>query len=181
MDSIIIENIIAYTQLSDSFDIEDMVEKLPEFYYNPEDFVGLTFKLEDPKTAILLLPNGRAICTGAISMDEVETSLIKVIEKITNAGIKINTNPFIEIQNIIISTNVNKELNLDSISRGLLLKNINYEPDQFPGLIYNMDDIGVLLLIFSSGKIVCTGAKKFEDASKAIEMMEEKLSSLGAI
>jgi transcription initiation factor TFIID TATA-box-binding protein len=181
MDSIKIENIIAYAQLSESLDIENLAEKLPEFYYNPDDFVGLTFKLEDPKTAILLLPNGRAICTGAISIEEVETSILKVIEKITNAGIKINTKPGLEIQNIIVSTNVYKELNLDSISKGLLLKNINYEPDQFPGLIYNMDEIGALLLIFSSGKIVCSGAKNFEDAYKGIEMMIEKLSSLGAI
>ncbi|UCF49475.1 MAG: TATA-box-binding protein [Thermoplasmatales archaeon] len=181
MDSIKIENIIAYAQLSESFDIENLAEKLPEFYYNPDDFVGLTFKLEDPKTAILLLPNGRAICTGAISIEEVETSILKVIEKITNAGIKINTKPGLEIQNIIVSTNVYKELNLDSISKGLLLKNINYEPDQFPGLIYNIDEIGALLLIFSSGKIVCSGTKNFEDAYKGIEMMIEKLSSLGAL
>jgi len=72
-------------------------------------------------------------------------------------------------------------LDLSSISKGLLLKNVKYEPDQFPGLIYNMDEIGALLLIFSSGKIVCTGTKSFEDASKAIEMMKDMISSLGTI
>jgi len=169
MNSIKIENIVAYAQLSQELDIEELVEKISEFQYNPDDFSGITYKLDDPKTAILLLPSGKAICTGAINMEEVVTSIKKVTEKIINAGIKVNTKPIIEIQNVVVSTDLYKELDLSSISKGLLLKNVNYEPDQFPGLIYNMDDIGALLLIFSSGKIVCTGAKSFEDASKAIE------------
>lgn len=181
MNSIKIENIVAYAQISQGIDIEDLIEKIPDFQYNPKDFVGLTFKIDELKTAILLMPTGKAICTGAMSMEEVEISMNKLIEKLINAGIKVDSKPRIETQNIVVSTNLNKELNLSSISKGLLLKNVNYEPDQFPGLIYNMDDIGALLLIFSSGKIVCTGAKNFEDASKAIEMMKDRLSSLGTI
>lgn len=181
MNGIKIENIVAYAQISQGLDIEELVEKIPEFQYNPDDFLGVTFKLDEPKTAILLLPSGKAICTGAINMKEVETSINKVTEKLINAGINVNTRPRIETQNIVVSTDLNKDLNLSYISKSLMLKNVNYEPDQFPGLIYNMDDIGVLLLIFSSGKIVCTGAKSYEDASKAVEMMKEMLSSLGSI
>ncbi len=181
MNGIKIENIVANAQISQGFNIENLVEKISEFLYNPDDFLGVTFKPDDPKTVILILPSGKAICTGAINIEEVEVSIKKVTEKIINVGIEVNTNPRIETQNIIVSTDLNKELDLNSISKGLLLKNVNYEPDQFPGLIYNMDDIGVILLIFSSGKIVCTGAKSFDDASKGIEMIKEKLSSLGAI
>jgi len=43
-----------------------------------------------------------------------------------------------------------------------------------------MEDMGAILLIFSSGKIVCTGVKNLEDASKAMEVMNEKISSIGA-
>ena len=181
MNGIIIENIVANVQISQGFDIENLVEMIPDLIYNPADFKGATFKLNEPKTAILILSNGKIICTGAISIDEVETSIRKLIEKIQNVGVEVDTNPKIEIQNIIVSTALNKELDLDFISKSLMLKNVNYEPDQFPGLIYNMDDIGALLLLFSSGKIVCTGAKSFEDASKGIEMMKEKLSSIGVL
>ena len=181
MNGIKIENIVANAQISQGLDIVDLVERIPEFQYNPNDFSGITFKLDFPKTAVIILPNGKAICTGAINMEEVEASIKKITEKITNAGINVNTNPRIETQNIIVSIELNKELDLSSISKGLLFEKVNYEPDQFPGLIYNMDDIRALVLIFSSGKIVCTGAKNFEDASKAIELMKEKLSSLGAL
>jgi transcription initiation factor TFIID TATA-box-binding protein len=181
MNGIKIENIVANAQISQGFNIEDLVERIPELIYNPDDFIGVTYKLDDPKTAILILPNGKAICTGAISMQEVDISIKRITEKMLNVGINVNTNPSIETQNVVVSTELNISLDLDSVSRGLLLKNVNYDPEQFPGLIYNMDDIGALLLIFSSGKIICTGAKSFEDASRAIEMMKEKLSSLGVL
>ncbi len=181
MKSIKIENIVAYAVIADSLNVEDIVEKIPDFQYNPDEFFGATFKLDDPRTAVLILPNGKAVCTGAKNIEDVKTSIKKITSKINSAGIKVKTNPRIETQNIIASTDVNKELHLSSISKGLLLEHINYEPEHFPGLIYNIEDIGALLLIFSSGKIVCTGAKNMEDATKAIEMMKEKLSSLGAL
>jgi transcription initiation factor TFIID TATA-box-binding protein len=181
MNSIKIENIVANAQISEGFNIEILVEKIPEFIYNPDDFNGVTYKLDIPKTAVLILPSGKAICTGAINMEEVKESIKRLTERIINVGINVNTSPRIETQNIVVSTELNKELDLSSISKSLLLRNVNYEPDQFPGLIYKMDDINVILLFFSSGKIVCTGAKNYDDASKAIEMMKEKLSSFGAI
>jgi len=181
MKGIKIENIVANAQLTDEFNIENLVEKIPELIYNPDDFKGATYKLDDPKTAVLILPNGKAICTGAINIEEVHESIRRLTEKIINVGVQVNSNPRIEIQNIVVSTDTNKDLDLSSLSKSLLLKNVNYEPDQFPGLIYNMGDIGAILLIFSSGKIVCTGAKNFDDVSKAIETMKEKLTSFGAI
>ena len=129
MNGIKIENIVAYAQISQGFNIEKLVEMIPDFLYSPDDFKGVTFKLDNPKTAILIMPNGKAICTGAINMEEVDFSIKTITEKIASVGIEVNTNPKIETQNIIVSTNLNKELNLDSISKGLLLKNVNYEPD----------------------------------------------------
>jgi len=181
MEDIKIENIVASAQISDGFDIDELAEKIPDFTYNPDEFSGLTMKLEEPKTAVLLLPSGKVICTGAKVMEDVGVSIKKLIDKIKSVKIKVTAKPKIETQNIIASTDVKKELHLSSISKGLLLENVNYEPDEFPGLIYKMDDFGAVLLLFSSGKIVCTGTKSIEDASKAIEMMKEKLSSLGAL
>ena len=181
MNGIKIENIVAYTQISQGLDIDDLVTKIPDFQYNPDEFSGVTLKLDYPKTVILLLPSGKTICTGAINMEEVEASIKKITEKIASVGIKVMSNPKLETQNIVVSTDLKKELHLSSIAKDLSLENVNYEPEKFPGLKYNMDDIGASLLIFSSGKIVCTGAKNYEDASKVIEIMMEKLSSIGAL
>jgi transcription initiation factor TFIID TATA-box-binding protein len=53
-----------------------------------------------------------------------------------------------------------------------------YEPEQFPGLIYRMSEPKVVILLFASGKLVCTGAKKEQDVYDAVEklhgLLEEK-------
>lgn len=181
MTNLTIENIAAYAKIADSIDVSKLAESEPDFKYDPDEFSGLTLKLDEPKTAVLLLPNGKVVCTGAKKMEDVETSIKNVTDKIKRAGIKVKTKPKVETINITVSLNLKKELHLTSISKGLMLENVNYEPEKFPGLIYKMDDLGVILLLFSSGKIVCAGARTEEDASKAIELMKEKLSSLGAL
>ena len=181
MTDIKIENIIAYAQIADSFNIEKLSEMIPDFLYNPDEFSGATFKIKEPKTAVLILENGKAICTGAKTIEDAEKSIKTVINKIRLTGVEVITKPEVITQNIIAHIDLNKELHLSSISTGLLLDNLSYKPEEFPGLVYQMDDLGVVILIFSSGKIVCTGAKNIEDASKALEMMKEKLSSIGAL
>ncbi len=181
MTDIIIENIIAHAQIADKLNISNIAEKIPEFIYEPEKFSGLTYKMDHPKTAILLLSSGKVVCTGAKKIEDVENALDKFIDKIESAKIKVKKEIDIEIQNVVVSTELKKELHLSSISTGLLLEKVDYEPSHFPGIIYRMDDIGAICFIFSSGKIVCTGAKDIEKASNAIETMKEKLSQLGAL
>jgi transcription initiation factor TFIID TATA-box-binding protein len=179
MTYITVENIIANAKIADELDIHRIAEKVPGFMYDPTEFLGLTLKLDKPNVAILLLPNGKVICTGAKKIEDIEYSLKEVVNKIKSIGVKTKIKTNIEIQNIVASFNLEKELNLSIISKALMLENTSNEPDQFPGLVYNMEDLGAILLIFSTGKIVCTGVKNFEDASKAIEIMKEKISSIG--
>jgi transcription initiation factor TFIID TATA-box-binding protein len=181
MTNITIENIIANAKVADELDIHRIAEKVPGFMYDPTEFLGLTLKLDKPNVAILLLPNGKVICTGAKKIEDIEYSLKEVVNKIKSIGVKTKTKTDIEIQNIVASFELEKELNLSIISKGLMLENTSYEPDQFPGLVYNIEELGAILLVFSTGKIVCTGVKNFEDASKAIEIMKDKILSIGAL
>ena len=176
-----IDNIIANTKIAKELNIEEIAEKISEFSYDPDQFKGLTFKLTEPKTAVLILPDGTLICTGAKKNSEIEESFRIIANMMKKAGIKIKAKPKIEIQNVIASTDVKQELHLSSISQALIMENVNYQPEQFPGLIYNMDETGALILIFSSGKIVCNGLKNEKDAKEAIEKIKEKLCSIGAL
>jgi transcription initiation factor TFIID TATA-box-binding protein len=181
MAGINIENIVASTKVCDLLDIELLAEKTPGSSYNPDEFAGLTIKFDDPRVAVLVLSTGKIVCTGAKNMDEVENSIKKVVKKIKDVGFEVKKKYKIETENIVASTMLNKEMHLSSISKGLLFKHVEYEPEQFPGLIYKADDYNALLILFSSGKLICTGAKNVEDATKAIDMMKEKLSSLGVL
>jgi transcription initiation factor TFIID TATA-box-binding protein len=178
MSNIKIENIIAFAELADGFEINKLAENAPEFIFNRDEFNGLTLKLEDPKTAVLILPTGKVICTGAKDIVDAEKSLKILINKLKKRKIKLKPKPKLKIQNVIASIDLKKELDLSLISSGLSLENITYEPDNFPGLIYKLNDIGATILLFSSGKIVSIGANNIEDASMSIEIMKENISSI---
>jgi transcription initiation factor TFIID TATA-box-binding protein len=88
-------------------------------------------------------------------------------------------NPEITVQNIVASADLGTVLNLNAIAIGLGLENIEYEPEQFPGLVYRLAVPKVVMLLFGSGKLVVTGGKKPEDAHAAVDRIVEELDSLG--
>jgi transcription initiation factor TFIID TATA-box-binding protein len=70
------------------------------------------------------------------------------------------------IQNIVASANLHGKVDQEAAAE--VLENVMYEPEQFPGLIYRMGDPKVVILIFSSGKLVCTGGKSAEMVDVAV-------------
>ena len=179
MGRIKIENVVASSNLNTDVDLELLAAKLKNVEYEPEQFPGLVFHLDEPKTASLIFGSGKIVCTGSKSIDEVYTAIRRTIQKIREAGVSIPDNYTIEIQNIVASASLNSELNLDAIA--ISLEMTEYEPEQFPGLVYRLDSPKVVILLFGSGKMVCTGAKSPEDAELAVERVEKKLKSLGLL
>ena len=83
----------------------------------------------------------------------------------------------IKVQNIVASTTFSEKLDLVVIAQSL--ENTEYEPEQFPGLFYRLDDPKTATRLFTNGKANCTGAKNFEDVRKAVDTISEKLRKLG--
>ncbi len=181
MTKIQIENIIAYTQISELLDIKILSEKIIDSSYNPSEFNGLSIKYDKEKIAVIVLGTGKIFCTGAKEINDAIDKIKKVISQIKKIGLEIKKDYKIKIQNIIATANLNKELNLESIAKNLIIQDVDYQPNVFPGLIYKTDDIHTILIIFNTGKIVCTGAKNIDDATNYIKKIEEKLSSIGAL
>jgi len=154
---------------------------LEEAEYEPEQFPGLIYRLSNPKTATLLFTSGKANCTGAKSIREVETAIEIIAEKLEKTGVDVYKNPEIVIQNMVATSDLGGELNLSEVAIALGLENVEYEPEQFPGLVYRIREPKVVMLLFGSGKIVCAGARKIEDVSLAVEKLSKELSSLGLL
>src|SRR5689334_17456075 len=72
----------------------------------------------------------------------------------------------IRIENVVASTSLGDELDLQSIALGL--DGAEYEPEQFPGLIYRLKEPKTAILLFRSGKVVCTGAKSMREVENSI-------------
>ena len=183
MPEVIVENIVASTSFSDKLDLDVIAQSLEDAEYEPEQFPGLVYRLSEPKTATLLFRSGKANCTGAKNVEDVKKTVDIIADKLRKLGVDVykNSELKIVIQNIVAISDLETELNLNEVAMGLGLENVEYEPEQFPGLVYRISDPKVAMLLFGSGKIVCTGARQTEDVSKAVEKLSEELTSLDLI
>jgi len=174
-----VENIVASVALGIRIPLESLVHHLEGTEYEPEQFPGLVYRMKDPKAATLIFSSGKIVCTGARSVKDVKTVIKRVVEVLKEKGIGNPKDYKIEVQNIVASSKLDGRLNLDNIAFELVQS--EYEPEQFPGLVYRMKDPKVAFLLFSSGKIVCTGARKVEDVEFAVKALSKKLKSINAI
>jgi len=175
-DNITVVNIVVSSSLEHDIPLEKMAATLSNTEYNPEQFPGLVIRIKEPKTSALIFSSGNIVCTGAKSLDKVEESIKKIIESLEKIGIKIKIKPKISVQNIVASGNIGMDLNLNTLA--MKLDNTEYEPEQFPGLVYKLMEAKATFLLFSNGKIVCTGTKSEEMVHKAIDMLLEKLEKV---
>jgi transcription initiation factor TFIID TATA-box-binding protein len=168
-----IENVVASAVLNHNVDLEAITKLFPMAEYRPEQFPGLVFRLKKPKTATLIFSSGKMVCTGAKSENLAIKAVEKVVKELKSHGIVIVGKPKIQIQNIVASASLGGKIDLEKAT--YMLSKTMYEPEQFPGLIYRMDNPKVVILLFSSGKLVCTGAKKEEEVYEAVNKLHVKL------
>jgi len=172
-----IENVVAAAALKHRIDLSAVVKAFPEVNYQPKRFPGLVFKLKRPRTTILIFSTGKMVCIGARSERDAVRALKKVVRTLKTGGIIINGKLEIGIKNVVATASLDGKVDLLQLydSEKGMRGRITYEPEQFPGLIYRMKDPKVVILLFSSGKLVCTGARKEEDAHKAVNNLRQKL------
>ncbi len=181
MTKIRIENVVASTSLGDHLDLPAIAQTLDGSEYDPGDFPGLVYRLKVPKTAVLLFRSGKVVCTGGKSLKQIDESIRRVSALIRKGGQKILLSPKIEIQNIVATSDLEREISLNSVAITLGLDRVEYEPEQFPGLVFRLEEPRVVVLLFGSGKIVCTGARRPLDVYLAVEKIEKELENAGLL
>ncbi len=174
-----IQNVVASATLNQKVDLNAVVKSYPGVEYRPEQFPGLVFRLKRPKTATLIFNSGKMVCTGAKSEKEARRAVMAVVKELKKGGIIIISKPELKIQNIVASISLGGKVDLE-LAVGKLVKTM-YEPEQFPGLIYRMDEPKVVILIFASGNLVCTGAKKEQDVYDAVHKLHANLEEQNLI
>lgn len=97
--------------------------------------------------------------------DRIESVMTPVVEKEVLRDVK----------NIVATGTVNTTFDLSQLAILLGLDSVEYEPEQFPGLMYRDQEHGCVFLVFASGKIVCTGLKTPEQAENALEDFTTRL------
>ena len=163
-------------------------------------FPGVVYRVTEPKLAILMFRSGRAVCTGGKNEDNIHTGIERMINDLRAAGIETwNLDQVeIEVQNMVApyalhypedytgndkftgepQAGVPRKLNLNNLTFHLPFDKVEYEPEQFPGLIYRLDYPKVVCLIFGSGKMVITGARHKDEILEAVEIIKDELADL---
>lgn len=172
-----IENVVASASLGVKLDLSAIALAIDGAEYEPERFPGLIYRLKEPKTAMLLFQSGKVVCTGGKSFRQVEKTLQIVSKLICQGGQKITKHPKIQVQNIVATADLQSEINLTSVAVTLGLDRVEYEPEQFPGLVCRLTKPRVVVLLFGSGRLVCTGARRPSDVQVAVQAIKEELQA----
>ena len=171
-----IVNFVVSTSLEHQIPLERLIMDLPNTEYNPEQFPGLIMKIREPKASFLIFSSGKVVCTGTKSIEEAESAIEVLIDYMKKVDISITIKPKIRVENIVASSDINMKLDLNEIA--VKLNNVEYEPEQFPGLVFKInDETEATFLIFGNGKIVCTGTKSDKDVDVAIKNLLEVFKS----
>ncbi|WP_306061133.1 TATA-box-binding protein [Natronococcus wangiae] len=180
-DSLSTENVVASTSLGQELDLDTLADDLDGVRFNPDQFPGLVYRTQQPQAASLIFRSGKLVCTGASSVSAVTAAIEQTFEELRGLGLNVPNEPDLTVQNIVSSGDLGFQLNLNAIAIGLGLEEVEYEPEQFPGLVYRADDLDVVVLLFGSGKLIITGGTRPKDAEHAIETVAAKLRDLGLL
>ncbi|MBP7708616.1 TATA-box-binding protein [Candidatus Pacearchaeota archaeon] len=172
-DSLKVQNIVATTSLEEEVSLSKLARTQPNTEYNPETFPGLVLRIKQPKSAVLVFSSGNLVCTGVKSIAQVREVIDQVIKQLKKIGVHVKIKPKINVQNIVASGSINLDLNLNTLS--LELENTEYEPEQFPGLVYKLENPTATFLLFSNGKLVCTGTKNKDQLEESMKQLNKNV------
>ena len=162
-----LQNIVSTSNLKCILDLREIALKAKNAEYNPRRFAAVIMRIKEPKTTALIFSSGKIVCTGARTEEESRQASRIYAKIILKLGFPVRFTEF-TVQNIVASCDVKFPIRLEGLAN-TYLKFCSYEPEMFHGLIFHMQDPKIVLLIFVSGKIVLTGAKKREDIYKAYQ------------
>ncbi|MDE1816203.1 MAG: TATA-box-binding protein [Thaumarchaeota archaeon] len=167
-----IENVVATGFVDQRVDLGKILKEFPDSE-KKENFPGLIFKIQSPRSTTLIFTSGRMVCTGTRSANQAVTAIRTVAEKLQKAGIVTKDHLEITVRNIVASANLGYRIHLESAAKSM--PRCMYEPEQFPGLIHRMVDPRSVILLFASGKLVCAGTNKEAETYRAVNNLRATL------
>jgi transcription initiation factor TFIID TATA-box-binding protein len=169
-------NVVASVDFRQRLPLSAVKKAFPTVSGPRSRFPGVVVKLDRPKTANLIFSTGKMICTGSSSEYGARTAVKKLVLSLRRRGVKLREKPKVRIQNVVALVNFKRNINLERVAK--TLTGTIYEPEQFPGLIYQMENPKTVALLFSNGKAVLTGARNRAEVEAAVKRLEKSLFML---
>jgi transcription initiation factor TFIID TATA-box-binding protein len=139
-----------------------------------------TVRLEEDGPAYTLYRTGTFQIRGATDEDHLAGAANRFLEVLSEIGVEIPDYEFSHVTSVFME-DLGREVNLEALTIALGMDHTEYEPEQFPGLIYRPPDHEVTLLVFASGKIIIGGTTERNEANSAVHRLKEELSVLDRV
>ncbi len=180
--TVTVQNMVASTRIADELDLSKLDMALSDAKYQPDVFPGLVIQSKQPKATFLLFRTGKVVITGTKTRKDIQQAAEQLLDTVREAGGNVIDDTEVMVRNIVASGDLGGSLNLTAAAMAMGLENVEYEPEIFPGLVYRgSSEAGVVMLLFSSGRVVCTGARKTDQASQAIIHLQQDLEQKGLL
>lgn len=175
-----IANIVGSGELQTELKLEAIESDLSAAYleYDPSNYHGLYVRVVEDGPLITVYRSGKYIVTGATSFEELHETNDGFLRNLGQLGIidESQTTGF-ATQNVVCTEELPDEVDLAALSIGLGLESVEYEPEQFPGLVYRPAEFAAVVLVFANGKVVITGAPTVETAEKVFDHLQSQVST----
>lgn len=173
-----LENVVGSSAIDQELDLSSLAADLADAEYEPNRFPGLIYRTTDPKATNLLFRSGRIVTTGAQSIEDLSASVQILFDALDALGLPVPDQPDVTVRNMVCSADLGHQLNLNAIAIALGLEQVEYEPEQFPGLVYRLVEPSVVILLFGSGKAVVTGGNTWEMVEAGLAVVTSTLHDL---
>lgn len=185
MADIMVENVVVSCKLASSLDVKAAVEKLAEAQLI-RDAEACVLHVQEPKAAVVLSSSdGRAVLTGSRDLDDAELALKMACKMLSSVGILAKWTSDVNVEYVVASSHLGGPVGLKQLSERLLVDgglsgvsgSVVWNKRKFPGLMFKVSEGETVLMVFSSGRMVCTG-KDAGRIAMLLGKMEEVVGSL---
>jgi transcription initiation factor TFIID TATA-box-binding protein len=176
-----IVNIVASGKLNREFDLEPLSAEIDAFevQYEPETFPGLLIRFEEEGSVVIIFSSGSYTMMGMNSHIELDNLFNRFMNSLSKLGIEVSAKDSPPtVQNLICKGQLEREVDLESLTIELGLENIEYEPEQSPFLYYWPDSYDCVISIPTNGEVIITGVQDVEDAEEAFNHLKGLVESL---
>ena len=178
MPEIEIANVVGMITYQQELDLAALAETFEErkevtsVTYEPADNHWLQTRFAPDDTYVAFYRSGRCSIAGGKSIEHFE-AVAKQVNEVMRDLLEYNYEPAVEVSNIVATCDLGSPISLEALMLELGMERTEYEPEQFPALMYR--DSEYVVLVFSSGKLLCTGLTDLDEVSEAIQRVSSKI------
>lgn len=150
-------------------------EEINSVTYKPAENHWLQTRFMPDDTYVAFYRSGRCSVVGCKSVEHFET-VVEQVNDVMRDLLEFEYKPAVELSNIVATADFGSDVSLEALALKLGLEQTEYEPEQFPALMYR--DSECVMLVFASGKLLCTGLTDINAVSEAIENMASQIQTV---